>query len=84
MLIPPIEVLLNHDQEGNLKPGRREKFLKKGVSEETLTRWEQEAREIIQECNENRTKLKERGIARSDLTVGEQLSEGYITLEDLV
>ncbi|WP_232285794.1 hypothetical protein [Crocosphaera chwakensis] len=84
MLIPPIEISANYDKQGNMYPDKRAKLLKKGWTEEEISQAEDRAREALEEVNEARTKIRDRGIARSGLDISEQLSEGYLDLEDLI
>ena len=84
MLLPPIEIIRNYDKAGEMLPHVRQKFLARGWTEEKIARAEERAKEILAEVEEERAKFKERSIARSGLTISEQLSEGHITLEDLI
>jgi hypothetical protein len=67
-----------------MKAELKEKLLAKGVTKEGIKRLEDNAREEREDYLNFKDNLKDKLIARAGLTVEEELSEGYMTLDDLI
>ncbi len=84
MLLLPIEIYANYTAEGEMLPSIRQRLLKEGWTLEKIEEREERAKELIEEVTINRENLKKRGNQSRGLPIEDLLSEGYITLEDLI
>ena len=85
MMVKPLKTILRYyNEDGTMKPAVKEEYLAEGMSLEGIKILEDNARAEIEDYLNFKDNLKDKLIARAGLTVEEELSEGYMTLDDLI